>query len=961
MLASHSGSIGADIAAGRVLTVPRTADHPIYCEQERRDVTHEVKWPARLGYSSSTVSLHCGAYTATARTIGYCAWILLVAAGQSSESAHPWLRHSSPSMELLSTVRVGRLVGLRSVIGFAQIWDSIVPDRDFGTAHATVCAEIVLEHAGDALRSLTWADASDEEPITATDVANAALLVADHHPPPAAPVQRKLVLLVPNDAKCQRCNCELMTVDLAARSSVAKHTAARPFEVRFLDGSSKPAIELAKTCITCQAVHLYSEVQWQPTVGALAKAALEGISLPAGIQRWWKPDAGGRAYFRFPSNATVAFHRDLLVFSGLADERTTMSKQGLQSVMRQMQWERRRVQPNGTAPGGGETGTEPVATAGWNDWDRRLLTEAWYAHDLLCDERRTGVPVADRTPLPEYLTLKTFNAALRRQGYRGRAAFRVHFAEHHDRITTRPGKVKLITIDGLHKGNTCVCQTEIKYTKRLPGSPAFMFQGCMGDLTQNNCAICDECIEEAGERDPPNRLNTNDGTSDSDEEDLRAPPLDPTLASSLRRSQRLAKKGAAAKSADSSGAAVLTSTSGAAAVAVAANAGTPSLAQAQGQTMQGPVDSMGRQLRIRKQFSYAEKVLARYPPAEPSREAGSKRQALSSSTAAASSACPAKAAKPRVREEGAVSRGKQKAPQTDTERLISAYGPAVKDFLLEDNAAAAATAQGAGAAPIGKNTYAVDTIRRGYTQGLEDAYIISWVGWKQPQGDTIGTESSIHPSLITLFKECEAVGKPFPSYLERITSEGRSLAPPPPESDLHLMRVGDDEPAVGEDLFRIPAVDMMMLLKESGCANNLKAQQGGEPKGGYRSHIGGLLAANASDNICLDWDWFRNSESISASIYFLARLFQSCPKLLKKIKAIAQDDACHLRRSLEAILRRLEADRGDEPDTPAMALCMCGSYQNKLPTPLVLSWVVPWCPCLHEWRIQPKTAVSNLA
>ena len=49
MLASHSGSIGADIAAGRVLTVPRTADHPIYCEQERRDVTHEVKWSARLG------------------------------------------------------------------------------------------------------------------------------------------------------------------------------------------------------------------------------------------------------------------------------------------------------------------------------------------------------------------------------------------------------------------------------------------------------------------------------------------------------------------------------------------------------------------------------------------------------------------------------------------------------------------------------------------------------------------------------------------------------------------------------------------------------------------------------------------------------------------------------------------------------------------------------------------------
>jgi hypothetical protein len=121
---------------------------------------------------------------------------------------------------------------------------------------------------------------------------------------------------------------------------------------------------------------------------------------------------------------------------------------------------------------------------------------------------------------------------------------------------------------------------------------------------------------------------------------------------------------------------------------------------------------------------------------------------------------------------------------------------------------------------------------------------------------------------------------------------------------------------MGEDLFRICDVDMLALLNTK-CGSNVKAQQRGEPEGGYRTHIGGILAANSSDNLCLDWDWFRNSESITSSIYFTARLFHTCPHLLKLIKIIAQDDACHYKKQLQAQLRRLMKQRGD---TPAMAL-----------------------------------------
>lgn len=124
--------------------------------------------------------------------------------------------------------------------------------------------------------------------------------------------------------------------------------------------------------------------------------------------------------------------------------------------------------------------------------------------------------------------------------------------------------------------------------------------------------------------------------------------------------------------------------------------------------------------------------------------------------------------------------------------------------------------------------------------GLEQMYRIKWVGWKTPEGDTVVAESAVHPQLIALFHECEAKGRPFPSYLERVSgSSVTGIGPretPPPESDLYFMRPGDDTPALGDDLFRIPQVDMTQLLRDSPCANNVKAQQHGEPKGGYRSH-----------------------------------------------------------------------------------------------------------------------------
>mmetsp|Transcript_11894 Transcript_11894/g.27535 ORF Transcript_11894/g.27535 Transcript_11894/m.27535 type:complete len:261 (-) Transcript_11894:84-866(-) len=108
--------------------------------------------------------------------------------------------------------------------------------------------------------------------------------------------------------------------------------------------------------------------------------------------------------------------------------------------------------------------------------------------------------------------------------------------------------------------------------------------------------------------------------------------------------------------------------------------------------------------------------------------------------------------------------------------------------------------------------------------------------------------------------------------------------------------------------------------------------QRGEPKEGYRSHIGGCIAANMSCNQCLDWDWFVNSESVSATLYFAASLFTRCPQLLDTVQIIAGDDACHWRKSLEVKLNDMRNAHGTEAEpTAAMAL-----YAKLLEKP----WVV---------------------
>lgn len=190
----------------------------------------------------------------------------------------------------------------------------------------------------------------------------------------------------------------------------------------------------------------------------------------------------------------------------------------------------------------------------WSDHERKVFSSAWWAFELLNDERRLGVPVELRVTLEELITPKLFKEALRRQGYRGREALRQRFANQHKRTCTRPGKCNLITFDGLHKANTSICcnpwkvsllslrvcnfvvcasylddvghapsrlSCALQYVKRLPGlSNAFIHQGCMGDPAYRS-DLCIECLEQCGERTP---VHLNDSDHEVD-------PPDPTLAS----------------------------------------------------------------------------------------------------------------------------------------------------------------------------------------------------------------------------------------------------------------------------------------------------------------------------------------------------------------------------------------------------------------------------------------------
>ena len=94
------------------------------------------------------------------------------------------------------------------------------------------------------------------------------------------------------------CFCQTIITVLAGSAKLAASEAGgRAFEVRFLGGRSLPGLEIQLVCQRCGAIHLYSEVRYRHDRAALAAAALEGRTLPAGWVRSWKADAGDRPHF----------------------------------------------------------------------------------------------------------------------------------------------------------------------------------------------------------------------------------------------------------------------------------------------------------------------------------------------------------------------------------------------------------------------------------------------------------------------------------------------------------------------------------------------------------------------------------------------------------------------------------------------------------------------------------------
>ena len=433
--------------------------------------------------------------------------------------------------------RVGRLVGLASVLEFDRLLRAVVPDDALHHAADTALVDIFFEVFSKQLSRLTWEPPLEHGELQKTDVANVVLLMResgamerlDGAPKPSVAA----VVLIPSNECCTKAGC--------GGKLRLERAQGRAFDVRFLDALSLPGFELAKKCVCCERMYYYSEIRWRHPLEALAA----NPSLPAGEQREWQSDAGGREYWRWPAESSVAYHSGILDFSTIADERTQFSKQGLQSVCRLRAFSRVPRKPS-NEDDGDQAPSEAEAAATWCEWERRIFTEAWFARELLRDERELSVPLADRAKLEDYLDKRRFNAALRRQGYRGRAALRHRYAERHRYTTTRPGRAQMVSFDGLHKANTQCCITEIKYQKRLPGSSAYMYQGCMGDCDMLKCAVCIECLEEGGERRAPSdsamrSAITPSGVSSrdappslEDEIELMEPPLDSSLASALQ-------------------------------------------------------------------------------------------------------------------------------------------------------------------------------------------------------------------------------------------------------------------------------------------------------------------------------------------------------------------------------------------------------------------------------------------
>mgnify|MGYP006879047098 FL=1 len=235
----------------------------------------------------------------------------------------------------------GAVMGIEQIVRFADLWRSIVPPeaaglnpdvfipllrRVHGDCDLTVEGEQRVQQPGS-LRELGIATEIDVQ--NSVDAMRRTMPTFEHRRD--VQVKRCAVVLVPDDVRCSRCSEKEIEHTLELRP-----LGGRAFDVRFLDGSQLPGLELAKVCSACCAVHRYSEVRRSYTRDEQVDAALAGAPLPAGEVREYKPDAAGREFWRFPPDCTVAYETKLLNFSTLADERTQISKQGLQSVMRRI-------------------------------------------------------------------------------------------------------------------------------------------------------------------------------------------------------------------------------------------------------------------------------------------------------------------------------------------------------------------------------------------------------------------------------------------------------------------------------------------------------------------------------------------------------------------------------------------------------------------------------------------------
>ena len=193
---------------------------------------------------------------------------------------------------------------------------------------------------------------------------------------------------------------------------------------------------------------------------------------------------------------------------------------------------------------------------------------------------------------------------------------------------------------------------------------------------------------------------------------------------------------------------------------------------------------------------------------------------------------------------------------------------------------------------LGDNAFLVESIEGQETRGLVSYHAVKFVGWKQASWEP--SHSALQSAHVKKYEDAVAAGVKGPVPILPID---QAMLP---------------NPNLPQHVVTMPMTQFAGSLGSSLCGV-LKAEQTGEPSGGYLNTTAGVICISSACRKILRMMPMRNSETTTQTLWMLMTLKLRAPRWAARLRGLASDMACKVLLHIRAKLRDLPADSPGRP------------------------------------------------